>query len=292
MEMVSYVVIGIIAVTLILLALRKHSPTIILAASNMVIFMVMMVIGLPDRLIVTFELGFKSTLFFAGEDIWTIVTSMFVHADFMHLIGNLLFLIAIGLPLESRIGKERFIAIYLLGGMAGSLLFGFTEWDSHIAYVAVGASGAISALMGAMIMLYPKEKIMFFLGPLLTNRFSVWVPIVVWFAMQLFLFPLDPSPVAYAAHLGGFAAGAGIAHVIRPKDTLKEKQMFDISALKQLCTSASLREMYNYAEKETSGELKMAWVENILKNVKCPECGSKIMTTRKGFKCENGHEIS
>jgi len=291
METVSYVVIVVIAVTLILLALRKHSPTVILAASNMVIFMIMMTLGPLDRFIVTLELGFKSSMFFDGEDVWTIVTSMFLHANFMHLIGNMLFLVAIGLPLESRMGKERFIAIYLLGGMAGSLLFGFTEWDSHIMYVAVGASGAISALMGAMIMLYPKEKIMFFLGPLLTNRFSVWVPILVWFAMQLFLFPLDPSPVAYAAHLGGFAAGAGIAWVIRPKGAMKEEHTLDISPLKQLCTSASLKEMYDYADKETNNEMKMMWIENILKNVKCPECGSNIITTRKGFRCENDHGI-
>ncbi|MCL2607525.1 MAG: rhomboid family intramembrane serine protease [Methanomassiliicoccaceae archaeon] len=290
METVSWIIIAIVAVTLILLALRKHSPTIILAASNMIIFTVMMTLGSFERMSVTIDLGFKSTLFFNGEDLWTIVTSMFVHANFMHLIGNMLFLVAIGLPLESRIGKERFIAIYFLGGMAGSALFAFTEWNSSIIYVAVGASGAISALMGAMIMLYPREKIMFFLGPILTNRFSVWIPIVIWFAMQLFLFPLDPSPVAYAAHLGGFAAGAGIARILRPGKTSKDI-CTDISALERLCTSASLREMYGHAENSIDDNSKMIWAENILKNVKCPECGSKITMTRKGFRCENDHEI-
>jgi hypothetical protein len=130
---------------------------------------------------------------------------------------------------------------------------------------------------------------MFFFGPLLTNRFPVWMPIMVWFALQLFLFTFDGSPIAYAAHLGGFAAGAGIAWAVRPKGA--EMPRGDISALRALCTTPSLKEMYGYAETAKDEETRKIWVERILKDVSCPICGSPIRKKRDGFECTDGHRI-
>jgi len=111
--------------------------------------------------------------------------------------------------------------------------------------------------------------------------------------MQLFLYMFDGSPVAYAAHLGGFVAGAGIAWMIRPGRTFRDEQhgTDDISSLRPLCTTASLKEMYHYAENAKDRETREIWTERILKDVRCPVCGSPIKKRGKGFKCTNDHTI-
>jgi membrane associated rhomboid family serine protease len=292
METVSAAVLTLIAGTFIVLALRRYSPTLVLAISNVIIFTVIE-IGYGKVNLTLSELGLRPSYLFAGKEPWTLITSMFLHADLYHLIFNLLFLIAIGLPLESRIGKWRFMAVYLLGGIAGSMLFAVVEWSASQNVILIGASGAISALLGAMLALYPREKIMFFLGPLLTNRFSVWVPIVVWFLLQLIFYSFDNSPVAYAAHIGGFAAGIGIASVLRPRSRTADGQpgTVDISPLKALCATSALAEMYRYAENAKDDETRDIWTDRILEFIICPVCGSAIKRRRKGFECTNGHEI-
>jgi len=290
METVSWIAIAVIAATLMILFLRKYSPTMVLMASNAVIFSIC-IFGNYDTLL--FELSFKSEFSMFASEPWTIVTSMFMHADIMHLAFNMIFLFAIGMPLEQRIGKTRFIAIYLVGGMIGSLIFMIMELDPYIIVMLVGASGAISALMGAMLMLYPRDRITFFLGPVITNQFTVRTMILVWFALQLFLLAFDSSSaVAYTAHLGGFAAGAGIAWMIRPQSGPdRPMKAQDISALKKLCTTPSLREMYNYAGSARDIETRNIWTERLLAEVRCPVCGSPIKKKRNGFECTEGHEI-
>ncbi|MDR0791124.1 MAG: rhomboid family intramembrane serine protease, partial [Methanomassiliicoccaceae archaeon] len=172
MEMTSWAVIAIIAFTFVMLAWRRTSPTAVLLVSNTAIFAITLMAFNGFYNITLIELGFKTPLFFRGEELWTLITSMFLHADFMHLIFNMFFLILIGFPLESRMGRWRFIAVYLIGGVIGNIVFAVTEWDANIFLLLVGSSGAISALLGAMIMLYPKDKILFPLGPILTNQFS------------------------------------------------------------------------------------------------------------------------
>ena len=288
MEPVSWIVIAVTLIAIALTMLRSTNATMVLAISNIVIFAIIE-IGYYGRYNETlYELGLNSGMMI--QEPWTLLTSMFLHASFLHLMFNMLFLIAIGIPLEARMGKGRFMTIYILGGMIGSIVFVIVEWSTTLNVILVGASGAISALMGAMIMLYPRERIMFFMGPMLTDRFSVYVPILVWFVLQMALFVFDDSPIAYAAHLGGFAAGAGIAWVIRPRFGVKRLKVC-CGPLKELCTTYALKEMYMYAEDAKDDETRKIWITRILKDVRCPVCGSEIRRKGKGFKCRNGHEI-
>jgi len=288
MEPVSWIVIAVTVIAILLMIPRKTNATMILAISNIVIFAIIELgyYGAYNETLV--ELGLKSHL--TVQEPWTLITSMFLHASFVHLIFNMLFLIAIGIPLESRLGKTRFMMIYILGGIVGSIVFVLVEWSATVNVILVGASGAISSLMGAMIMLYPRERIMFFLGPLLTDRFSVYIPILIWFVLQMMLFFFDDSPVAYAAHLGGFMAGAGIAWIIRPNNTSKRLRVH-CESLKELCTTPALKEMYMYAESARDDETRKIWVQRILKDVRCPICGSELKKKGKGFECGNGHTI-
>jgi membrane associated rhomboid family serine protease len=292
---VSYIAIAVIVAALGIIAVRRYSPTLVLVAANMAVYGISMFDGfvIPGAL-VEIDLSFKSALFFSGAEPWTILTSMFVHADVIHLLMNTIFLLLVGLPLESRIGKWRFMAIYLLGGMAGTLIFTIAEPYSGFHVMLVGASGAISALFGAMVMLYPREKILLPLGIIITNRFSVTVCAGVWLALQLFLYVFDTvTPVAYAAHLGGFAAGAAIAWMVRPRNAVIKgpRRSYDITPLEKFCTTASLKEMYKYAETAWDEETKMMWVERIMDNMRCPECGAPAETTEDGFVCGNGHRM-
>ncbi|MDR0778865.1 MAG: rhomboid family intramembrane serine protease [Methanomassiliicoccaceae archaeon] len=294
MEEASWVVIAVIAATLMVLAWRRSNPTAVLLVSNISIFAVTMIAFNDSYNFTAFDLGFKTPYFFEGKELWTLITSLFLHSDFTHLVFNMLYLILIGFALGSRMGRWRFLAVYFIGGALGNIAFAVTEWNADIFYVLIGSSGAISALMGAMIMLYPREKIVFPLGPIITNRFSVWLPIMVWFVLQFFLFFADSaSPVAYAAHLGGFAAGAGLAWLIRPRRAKDEedRRRADISPLKALCTEPYLKEMYDYAENAREDETRAMWVERILLHVKCPVCESGIAAKGKGFECRNGHKI-
>ncbi|MCL1904744.1 MAG: rhomboid family intramembrane serine protease [Methanomassiliicoccaceae archaeon] len=293
METVSWMALGIIAASLILLAWRRYSPTMILVMACFGVYFVTM-FDRVDHFIVMSELGYVSPLFFDGENMWTIVTSMFVHADLVHLAFNMIFLILIGFPLEMRIGKGRFVIVYLIGGVIGTLTMAALEWSMGWGVWLVGASGAISALFGAMIMLYPKEKILFPVVFILTNRFPVWVPIVIWFGTQIAFFVFDSaSPVAYAAHLGGFAAGAGVAWIIRPRDQIMndDTSSYNVSMLRPLCVTPSLKEAYHYMETARDVETMMIWAEKIIDDARCPLCGSRIIIKEKGFGCENGHDL-
>ncbi|MCL2142996.1 MAG: rhomboid family intramembrane serine protease [Methanomassiliicoccaceae archaeon] len=291
METVSYIVIAIIAVTLAVLATRKYSPTMVLAISNVIVYAVGIIGTAGPNGALLYELSFRSDLSDIASEPWTLITSMFVHADLLHLIFNMVFLLAIGLPLESRIGKGRFAIVYLIGGIAGTMVFSLASLLSP-AVRLVGASGAISALMGAMLILYPRERIMFFLGPLLTNQFTVRTMMLVWFAMQLLLLAFDDPEVAYSAHLGGFVAGMGIAWAIRPKSVSGDgRRMRDISPLRPLCTTSSLNEMYDYAANAKDIETREIWTDRMLMDVKCPACGSPIKRKGKGFVCTDGHDI-
>jgi len=291
MEMVSWTVIVIVAVTFAVLALRRFSPTMVLTASNALVYAAGMFGTKGTNVAVIAEHSFRSDFSSFFHEPWTLVTSMFVHADLVHLIFNMIFLIAIGLPLESRIGKGRFVMIYVIGGIVGTFIFSITEMFA-VTVRLVGASGAISALMGAMLVLYPKERIMFFLGPILTNQFKVWVPITVWFLLQLLFYAFDSSPVAYMAHIGGFAAGAGIAWTMRKRTVMRNAHgARHITALKGLCTTPSLKEMYGYAETARDSETREMWTEKILDEIRCPVCGMPIKKRRDGFGCTEGHRI-
>jgi len=142
----------------------------------------------------------------------TLISSMFIHANFMHILGNMLFLWVFADNVEDRIGHVKFLIFYLVCGIAGSLLHSLTSPDSLVPMV--GASGAISGVLGAYILFYPRAKVMTLI-PLGFFMRMTYLPSIVflgiWFLIQLFvgIFSVGAKGggVAYFAHIGGFAAG-------------------------------------------------------------------------------------
>lgn len=141
----------------------------------------------------------------------TLVTSMFLHGGFMHLIGNMVYLWIFGNNIEDVLGPLRFLIFYIIGGVAAGLAHVVLSPASDVP--TIGASGAISAILGAYLVLYPRARVraLLFLGFLLRIvRVPAVVLLVFWFIFQLLSAAAAPGAgggVAWFAHIGGFVVG-------------------------------------------------------------------------------------
>lgn len=151
----------------------------------------------------------------AGHGWVTILTAMFMHAGWMHIIGNMVFLWAFGPEIEDAMGPGRYLAFYLLGGFVASAAQIAAMSSSTVPNL--GASGAIAAVMGAFLITYPRDRIrtLLFLGWFVTVTVLPAVVLIgIWFLIQLFsqvgsiAQAQAGGGVAYMAHVGGFIFGA------------------------------------------------------------------------------------
>lgn len=139
----------------------------------------------------------------------TVFSSMFLHGGWMHLIGNMLYLWIFSDNVEDRLGRGRFIVFYLLCGIAAALTQALPETGSRIPMV--GASGALSGVLGAYLLLFPRAHVLVLI-PLgfLTQivRLPALLVLGLWFVLQLLSeFGAGDPGVAFRAHIGGFLAG-------------------------------------------------------------------------------------
>jgi membrane associated rhomboid family serine protease len=149
----------------------------------------------------------------AGNNWLTILTAMFMHAGWEHILGNMLFLWVFGPEIEDAMGSTRYTAFYLLGGCAATLAQIAINPSSTIPNV--GASGAIAAVMGVFMITYPRDRIktVLFLGWFVSIRYVPAIVLVgLWFLTQVFsqvgaVTQTNTGGVAYMAHVGGFLFG-------------------------------------------------------------------------------------
>lgn len=155
-----------------------------------------------------------------GEDLVTLLTSMFMHGSIMHILGNMMFLKVFGDNVEDALGHAYFLGFYLITGFAAHAAHIFFNPDSPIP--TVGASGAISGVLGAYIVMFHRNRVNVLLGYFVTTV-PAWMMIGMWAAMQFLYTWIDigsadtaqTGGVAYAAHAGGFVAGVVLAFVAR-----------------------------------------------------------------------------
>lgn len=155
----------------------------------------------------------------------TLFTSMFMHGGWMHLIGNMLFLWVFGNNIEDSTGRIRFVVFYLACGIAAALAQAFFSPGSRIPMV--GASGAISGVMGAYMVLYPRTRVhvLIFLG-IYVNTVAVpaYLMLAYWFFLQLLGglpgLGKDLGGTAFLAHVGGFVAGVVLIKLFQNKRLL------------------------------------------------------------------------
>jgi membrane associated rhomboid family serine protease len=171
--------------------------------------------GLSERAILVY--GVVPSVLFGAEQIdprlapipahLTLLTSLFLHGDWWHLIGNMLFLWVFGDNIEDATGHWKFLLFYLICGIAAGFAHAVAMPD--LTTPTVGASGAVAGLLGAYIMLHPRVKILV----LAMKWFPIYLPaylvLALWFGFQLFSVWLGGGgQVAWWAHIGGFVAGA------------------------------------------------------------------------------------
>ena len=153
----------------------------------------------------------------------SIITSMFLHGGWMHLIGNMTYLYIFGDNVEETLGKTKFIIFYLLTGGFAALSQSILDTNSTIPMI--GASGAIAGVLGAYLVLFPKAKIkVFFWFIIFFKVFKIRAFIVLggWIFIQFLSFSgndLNSGGVAYAAHIGGFISGIILINIMRNKRT-------------------------------------------------------------------------
>lgn len=172
-------------------------PIWILIAFNLVLFLVALV---RPNLIFTF--GLRPELFLQRP--WTIITSMFLHGGFGHIFANMITLYFFGSYLNRLVGDRNFLIIYFGGGILGGFLYMLIE---PFGPTAIGASGAVFALGGALTVLRPKMRVLIFPIPV---PLPLWGAVIGGFLVMSFI-----PGVAWQAHLGGLVFGAVVAFLFR-----------------------------------------------------------------------------
>lgn len=154
----------------------------------------------------------------AGQNLITILTAMFMHASWSHIIGNMVFLWAFGPIIEDAMGPWRYSVFYLVGGIAAMLTQ--VAFDPHSTVPNLGASGAIAAVMGGFLVTYPRDQIRVILVVFVFVRVTyITAALLVggWFLLQLLnvgpIASAQAGGVAYLAHVGGFIFGAVAARL-------------------------------------------------------------------------------
>jgi membrane associated rhomboid family serine protease len=219
-----------------------HKPFVayVLIGINILVFLfqVTMPPGLQQGFVM--EYGVIPREIMSGQDYFTLFTNMFLHGGWMHLVGNMLFLWVFADNIEAVIGKIPFILFYLGGGLAASAAHILFNLNSTLP--AVGASGAISAVLGAYIVMFPSSKIRVFV--VIFFR-SVYMPafyfLGIWGVQQFIngFISIVPSSaytsgVAWWAHIGGFVFGVGAGFLIRRRFESRYEYDMNIPSPKDL----------------------------------------------------------
>ena len=161
-----------------------------------------------------------------------VLTSMFLHGGWMHVLGNMWFLWIFGDNIEDILGHGKYLLFYLLCGIGAAMTQVYFSPDSRVPMV--GASGAIAGVMGAYMMKFPHSRIntLIFLAFFITTvEVPAWVMLVYWFFIQLIsgvgsvgYSQVSQGGTAFLAHVGGFLAGIGLVYLMRPKERYSRRK--------------------------------------------------------------------
>jgi len=178
--------------------------------------------------LITYYFGFKPASFFNNFDkptffpVLTLFTSLFMHGGWMHLIGNMMYLVIFADNIEDVFGKKKFILFYLFSGIFASFSQALLNLSSDVPMI--GASGAIAGVLGAYLFYFPKAKILvlvpFFI--FFTLRIPASILLIFWFIFQFLNLSNIESSVAWMAHIGGFIFGY-IFSIINGKRSIQKK---------------------------------------------------------------------
>lgn len=207
-------------------ATKRPFVTIILIAINAYIFVRYLLLGDTDSFVAEYALTPEKINLFDYQTLYPFLTSQFLHGGFFHIITNMWFLWVFGDNVEEKIGRLKYLGLYLTAGVAGALLQYLLNPESTIPML--GASGAVSGILGAYFVLFQHHSIksvvlLFFV--ITTVNIPAGIYIFYWFILQLFqgfasipTLSMETGGVAFFAHVGGFGVGYLIAKILnKPK---------------------------------------------------------------------------
>lgn len=289
METVSLIFILIMAVSSAYPLIKGKRAVIFLVSGNFAVFFGMIFLyftWISEFYHVLYDLiFFPSDL--VGLRIYTSISSAFLHIDPMHILMNMVFLFLLGFPLEIKAGSRKVIIVYLLSAIGGSFLYALLSPSNT---PALGASGAISGLMGALLALYPRDEIPMFLGPVFMRRVPVYFAAGIFFVTEVaYALVSSGDGVAHTAHIGGLVAGMLVGMAVS-KFSLK-KRRHDFSRLMEIADTDELKEMVKMIENEDNEDVAMAWLSEFLKSARCPKCGGELSMNGNEIRCSCGYRI-
>ena len=259
-------------------------------------------------------LGFRSAYLSPefSPQIYTIFTSMFVHGGFLHIFGNMFIFLFIGMAFEQRIGWKKFLIIYLVTGVCGTLTHSILNLGSWIPLI--GASGAIFGIMGAFAYSYPRDEVVMPIpiGIMFITRVKVMYAVILFAIMETAIVWWEgqtgiQSSTAHFAHLEGLISGFILAALILRRKSIGDSVSFqtthydlhappkiskkNFSNLRQFADTPELKEMFNKIENETVQQVRDIWLEHFFERAICPKCKNpvnhfdgKVWCDRCGFR--------
>ena len=232
---------------------------------------------------------------FESEHLHRLISAAWLHAGLLHLLGNVLVIILVGVPLEQRLGRGRFLWIYIIGVLGGNIGWTLANWGSWVP--CIGASGAAFGLLGCYLACWPKDEIEFPL--ILIRRWPVaWIALFK-FGLEVMQYPSSTSNVAHLAHITGFIACYVLAKPIakgglvpigtvdggpsskgsrEAQDKAIKSRMGDISTdpWNDGLSGPARRTLQRLREEGDEIETRQAWLEQLAEQAKCPICEGEI----------------
>ena len=283
---------------------RRTSFVVATAAANFIIFILYFAPGyfVPEIYNdVVYNLGFRSQTILDGRQLWGLLTHMYIHAGVLHLAFNMIVLFLMGLPFEDRIGRRNVAIVYLLSGMlGGAVLNAFVE----LAFgptIGIGASGAISGIIGAFAVMYPRDRIPMVLVFIIVDRVPVALGALVFLGVETVLmftgFDMAPGTggnVSHTAHISALAVGVVIGFVMlklgveAPTYASRAKGRMgrlDLEPLRALAKGPSLTEKYEAMAKEDIPEVQEALLQDFVARTRCPRCDSILELKGASVRC-------
>ena len=185
--------------------------------------------GAPLGLAIPMAPGVACVVDDEAKNVLTPLTSMFLHGGWGHLLGNALYLWVFGNNVEDSMGRGRFLGFYLLCGLAAAATHVLLEQASPVP--TVGASGAISGVLGGYLLLYPKVRVRTYFPPIFLFRVPAWLILILWFGQQVLtglpqlsqMRPDASAGVAVWAHVGGFVAGVILVRLFEDRSLVRRR---------------------------------------------------------------------
>ena len=282
---------------------KRVSFIVATVAANFIAFLIYFVPGffVPEIYEdVVLGLGFRNTTLLSGRYAWGLFTHMYVHAGVLHLAFNMIVLFLMGIPFEDRVGRRNAALVYVLSGMLGGGLLNAAVTLAGGPSIGIGASGAISGIIGAFAVMYPNDRIPMILGFIIVPNVQVVVGAMVFLLMETALMFLDAfaipgmENVSHTAHLAALVAGVVIGFVMlrlgveAPAERSRaagRMDRLDVGPLKQLANRPGLAERYAALAKEDIPEVREALLEDLVARARCPRCDSILELRGHSVRC-------